>query len=94
MSRQVFFASREDMNSGPSDIFLGLSDHCFEKEKHAWTFENKVHNLASGVEGDSHLVPRSRSVVSVQLVHASRGREAQIRLPSSGREGRPFWFPT
>jgi hypothetical protein len=51
MSRQVFFTSREDKYSARSDIFSGLSGCCFEKEKHAFTFQNNVNTLVRGVEG-------------------------------------------
>jgi hypothetical protein len=78
MSHQVFFQSREDKIHVRTDIFSRLSDRCFEKEKHAWTFENDVNTLAHGVEGGLASQARSNSVVSVPL-------QAGFRI----RDGRP-----
>jgi hypothetical protein len=91
MSRQVFSASREDKNFSTSDIFARLSARCFEKEKHAWTFENNVNNLGPGVEGGL----ASLCMVSVRCFHAAPKTSfafASVFLVSRRpvEKGRPF----
>ena len=91
MSRQVFSASRGDMIPAASDIFPGPSAPCFGKEKHAFTFQNNVNTLDRGVEGGLD----SKGPVSFRCFRAARQQISCValvfcRLPSSGREGRPF----
>ena len=51
LSRQAFFTSRVDKISSSLDIFARLTGRCFRKEKHSFTFQNRVNTLVPGVEG-------------------------------------------
>ena len=92
MSHRVFFSSRGDRIHGHQDIFARLPARCFEKEKRAFTFPNYPNNLDRGVEGGLDI----SGTVSFRCFRAAH-RQARavshlVCLPSSGREGRPFYF--
>jgi hypothetical protein len=66
------------------DIFLGLSARCFEKEKHAFTFQNNVNTLDRGVEGGLDM----SGTVSIRCFRAARWQFSPGE-PSSSSPHRP-----
>lgn len=65
---------------------------CFDKEKSAFTFDFHLNNLARAVEGDPHLESRAHSLFPCSARTLKESVQGAFRFPSSGREGRPFYF--
>jgi hypothetical protein len=81
-----FFGLGKTRFTGVRTFFRGSQIIVSKKKNTRGLLKTRCITSAPVSRGDSHLVSRIQSVVSVQLVHVSRGRETSSRLPSSGRE--------